>query len=406
MAEFKFLEFFAGVGMARLGLGSKWECLWANDISPKKAEIYCRNHGSDHFHLGDVSLIQDVPNNADMAWASFPCQDLSLAGWRRGMTAGRSGAFWPFWEHMARLMSQSGRPPIIVVENVVGLLHSDDFAGLCESLLALGMQFGAVVIDASTFLPQSRPRVFIVAVDMRVNTSDFTIQRPEKSSWFPDSLQEIKASLPEHVQAAWRWWRLPRPEESVQPIEEIIDREPTGVRWNSEEETERLLAMMTERNRAKVDMAKSRGGFQVGFLYKRVRNGVQRAEVRFDGVAGCLRTPTGGSSRQTVIIVENGMVRTRLLSPREAARLMGVPDSFWLPSAYNQAYEAMGDGVAVPTVAWLSEHLLLPMQQRCSLYGEMIRGTQFVTAHGEIAASHEMTARLAQQWRAQEYANV
>ena len=88
---------------------------------------------------------------------------------------------------------------------------------------------------------------------------------------------------------------------------------------------------------------------------------VQRAEVRFDGISGCLRTPVGGSSRQTVIVVEKGRVRTRLLSPREAARLMGVPDSYPLPSAYNDAYHVFGDGVAVPAVSWLESHLLCPL---------------------------------------------
>ncbi|MFZ0787422.1 MAG: DNA cytosine methyltransferase, partial [Candidatus Acidiferrales bacterium] len=66
-------------------------------------------------------------------------------------------------------------------------------------------------------------------------------------------------------------------------------------------------------------------------------------------------------SRQTVILVEKGRVRTRLLSPREAARLMGVPDSYPLPSAYNDAYHLFGDGVAVPVVSWLENHLLWPL---------------------------------------------
>lgn len=87
----------------------------------------------------------------------------------------------------------------------------------------------------------------------------------------------------------------------------------------------------------------------------------QRAEVRFDGISGCLRTPVGGSSRQTVILVENGHVRTRLLSPREAARLMGVPENYPLPSAYNDAYHLFGDGVAVPVVRWLENYLLSPL---------------------------------------------
>src|SRR6185503_19158368 len=102
----------------------------------------------------------------------------------------------------------------------------------------------------------------------------------------------------------------------------------------------------------------------VGTVYRRSRpneNGsnTQRAEIRFDQVSGCLRTPAGGSSRQTIVTVEGKRIRSRLLSPREAARLMGVPDDYPLPSNYNDAYHLFGDGVAVPVVRWLSRRLLL-----------------------------------------------
>jgi DNA (cytosine-5)-methyltransferase 1 len=78
-------------------------------------------------------------------------------------------------------------------------------------------------------------------------------------------------------------------------------------------------------------------------------------------VAGCLRTASGGSSRQTIVVVEGARVRTRLLSAREAARLMGLPDSYVLPARYNEAYHLAGDGLAVPVVAFLREHLLEPL---------------------------------------------
>jgi len=88
---------------------------------------------------------------------------------------------------------------------------------------------------------------------------------------------------------------------------------------------------------------------------------VQRAEIRFDDVAGCLRTPAGGSSRQVIMVVEGKRIRSRLLSPREAARLMGLPDSYLLPKNYNAAYHLAGDGVAVPVVRHLAQHLLEPL---------------------------------------------
>ena len=162
-SKFSFYEFFAGAGMARLGLAPAWDCLWANDNDPRKVAIYEHNYGKGHIDPRDVGLVaQDVeagikntadgipvlPSGADMAWASFPCQDLSLAGWQRGMSAERSGAYWPFWKIMYALQQQGRKPPIIVIENVKGLLYGDSFSGLCESLAALGMRFGAVLADA------------------------------------------------------------------------------------------------------------------------------------------------------------------------------------------------------------------------------------------------------------------
>ena len=140
---------------------------------------------------------------------------------------------------------------------------------------------------------------------------------------------------------------------------------------------------MTQRHLDKVEAAKAAGGLQVGFLYKRTRNGQQRAEVRFDGIAGCLRTPKGGSSRQTVVVVRDGRVRTRLLSRIEAARLMGIaldakgrlPDSscpFFPPGfSYNDSYLAMGDGVAVPVVAHLASTILNELAARAIATGRI-----------------------------------
>jgi DNA (cytosine-5)-methyltransferase 1 len=88
---------------------------------------------------------------------------------------------------------------------------------------------------------------------------------------------------------------------------------------------------------------------------------VQRAEIRFDDVAGCLRTPAGGSSRQTIMLIDGKKVRSRLLSPREAARLMGLPEEYVLPNNYNEAYHLAGDGVAVPVVSFLAMNIFEPI---------------------------------------------
>jgi len=124
--------------------------------------------------------------------------------------------------------------------------------------------------------------------------------------------------------------------------------------------------MMSETNLAKVETAKRQRHRIVGTVYKRTRkddNGakVQRAEVRFDDVAGCLRTPAGGSSRQFVVVVDGESVRSRLISSRETARLMGLPDEYVLPDNYYEAYHLTGDGVVVPVVRHLAAHILEPL---------------------------------------------
>ena len=97
--------------------------------------------------------------------------------------------------------------------------------------------------------------------------------------------------------------------------------------------------------------------------YRRTRNGSQQLELRFDGVAGCLRTPGGGSSKQYVVVRENGQNHARLLTVREAARLMGAPDSFMLPGTYNDGYYAMGDAVALPVAKFIGKTILLPLAE-------------------------------------------
>jgi site-specific DNA-cytosine methylase len=109
----------------------------------------------------------DLPGTADLAWASFPCQDLSLAGAGAGLKGDRSGTFWPFWKLMKALTAKGRAPRMIVLENVCGAITSHggkDFAAIGAALAGGGYRFGAVVMDAAHFVPQSRPRLFIVAV--------------------------------------------------------------------------------------------------------------------------------------------------------------------------------------------------------------------------------------------------
>ncbi len=368
MTKPTFYEFFAGGGMARAGLGANWTCLFANDFDAKKVDAYRANWGSKEIRLGDIHQLdsRDLPGRADLAWASFPCQDLSLAGNGAGLDGVRSGAFWGFWRVAEQLRRENRPPGILVLENVVGAVTSNggkDFEQIFRALDLLGYVYGALTMDAACFLPQSRPRLFIVAVRKDVPIAEHLARHEPGGSWVSVALIRAQAALPVRLQRNWRWWNAPETAGSTKRLGDLIDREPQGVNWHIQAETARLLDMMSEANRQKVDRARHSGERMVGTIYRRTRLNeagakVQRAEVRFDGVAGCLRTPQGGSSRQFVMVVEGDSVRTRLLSPREAARLMGVAEDYTLPENYNEAYHLMGDGLAVPVVRHLAAGLL------------------------------------------------
>lgn len=373
-----FYEFFAGGGMARLGLGKDWECLFANDVDEKKAACYRDNFdGASELLVRDIAKVQvsDLPDQADLAWASFPCQDLSLAGNGEGLKGKRSGLFWEFWRLICGLRSEGRAPRTLILENVYGAVTSHggrDMASICDALVKGGYRFAPLVVDAALFVPQSRPRLFIIAFDATLAPPKELVCFGPEVPWHPDGLGIPYDLLDAESRTAWKWVRLPMPTRRTRSLIDLIEDEPTGVKWHSAFETSRILSMMTPINREKVRVAKLMGNRVVGTIYRRTRPNefgvrVQRAEIRFDDIAGCLRTPSGGSSRQIVLVVDQEKIRSRLLSSREAARLMGIPDAYVLPERYNDAYHLAGDGVVVPVVKHISVNLLEPILAKSSL---------------------------------------
>ncbi|GAA0646500.1 DNA cytosine methyltransferase [Brevundimonas lenta] len=363
-------EFFAGGGMVRAGLGENWRCRFANDIDRKKAAAYRENWGDEELFVGDIAALTpgDLPGEADLMWGSFPCQDLSLAGAGAGLGGTRSGTFHAFWD-LARGLAEVRRAPrIVAIENVCGALTSRggrDFEILCRTWADAGYAFGALVINADRFVPQSRPRLFVIGVRGDVPIDPDLIAPGPEEPFHPIALRRAAERLPEDLRAKMVWWRVPTPVAAVTELAALTERDSTGIRWHSAAQTARVLGLMSPVNRAKVEAARRAGGRQVGALFRRTRQDgegrkVQRAEVRFD-MAGCLRTPGGGSSRQALLVIENGAVRSRLMTARETARLMGLPDSYRLPASYSAACHLTGDGVAVPVVRHLARWLFEPL---------------------------------------------
>lgn len=366
-APFTYYEFFAGGGMARAGLGQGWRCLFANDFDPKKGVAYADNWGDDHLTVGDVWAVtpEQLPGRADLAWASSPCQDVSMAGKRAGLSGKRSSAFWGFWRLIEALDKQGRAPRTVVLENVVGLLNSrggGDFTALCETLSRQGWRFGAVEADAAMFTPQSRPRMFLILT--RGAPPAHLVQPAPAAPFHGRRVVEAQARLPQEVRTNWVWWRLAVPPARNQDLAAILEPDE-AVDWHDEEATAKLLGQLSPVHRGKLMAATAAGERRVGAVFRRMRiedgQQHQRAELRFDGLAGCLRTPGGGSSRQMLVICDGPRVRSRALSPREGARLMGLPDSYRLPKRHTAALHLIGDGVAAPVVRHLAEQLLEPL---------------------------------------------
>jgi DNA (cytosine-5)-methyltransferase 1 len=367
-----FYEFFSGGGMARLALGPRWKCLFANDFCEKKARAYRANFGDPtELVVRDVRKIttHELPGEPSLVWASFPCQDLSLAGSGTGLKGERSGTFWAFWRLMHSLALEGRPSPLVVLENVVGAITSNDgrdFRAILQAMNDVGYRVGALVVNAVHFVPQSRPRLFILAIDARFEIPPSLISDSPNMLWHPKTLRTAHNKLSESMCESWVWWHLPAPPTRRGTLSDLIEPNPTGVEWHTDGETKRLLRMMSRGNVRKVELASRMRKPVIGTVYRRTRpdksgRKVQRAEVRFDQISGCIRTPVGGSSRQTILVVDGDSIRSRLMSSREAARLMGVTDSYNLPENYTEAYHLMGDGLVIPVVSWLEANLLYPL---------------------------------------------
>lgn len=360
-----FLEFFAGGGMARQGLDGLFDCAFANDFDPMKCAAYRTNYPDDEIVQGDVwDLDASKVPPAPLAWASFPCQDLSLAGGRRGLNAPRSGAFWGFWNVIEKQRDKA--PKTIVIENVAGLLSSHegrDFTTLVTQLADAGYRVGAMLLDAAMFSPQSRQRLFIVAHKGKLPANLIT-DHPN-AVFHPATLCNAVDALSDQTRMAWVWWHLPYPPRRNADLISLLDRNPPEDVWRSDADTRKLLSQMAPLHRQRVEAALADRKWNAGAVFRRIRlekgERFQRAEIRYDGMAGCLRTPAGGSSKQLLLVTENGRARLRPMMAREAARLMGLDDAYRLPAGETKALKVIGDGVSVPVVRWLGQHLLSPL---------------------------------------------
>ena len=364
-----FLEFFAGIGLMRLGLeGEGWRVLYANDIDPLKQEMYAA-HFSDsarHFHLADIHRVDasEIPY-ATLATASFPCTDLSLAGGKKGLNGKQSSAFFGF----LRVLRDMGdlRPPLVLLENVPAFLTSHgglDFRQAMQGLNDLGYAVDPFLLDAKWFVPQSRPRLFVAGIHESIPAESACPVLLSTSRMRPPILTDFMAR---HSDIRWTIRPLPNPpSRAEQSLVDILEALPNDAQeWWDSRRSEYLYNQMSPRHRVIADAWIRQRKWSVGTVFRRVRSqpdGQKRsmAELRSDGIAGCLRTPKGGSGRQIIFKAGYGKYYARLLTPRECARLMGA-DDFVIEAPLNQALFGFGDAVCVPAIQWIARHYLTPV---------------------------------------------
>lgn len=333
---------------------------------------------SPYFYLEDVwqtdTIVDQIPQSPFLATASFPCTDLSLAGYGQGFDGTRSSTYFGFIKVLQALGAD--KPKLVMLENVTGFLTSkggSDFVRAVSTLAAEGYWIDCVVLDAKYFVPQSRPRVFVIGFheslkcnriirqgEGRLFDDEWQTAIDTAGSLRPASLLRLMAetSLP----TGWATVHLHKPETVEYRLDRVLDNDEEQ-EWWSQEYTSKHYSMMEAPSRNRVDELVKSGATIAGTAFRRTRRGKTRLEVRFD-IAGCLRTPKGGSAKQIVVAIKHGKIRMRWMSAREYARLQGDED-FNITVPPLQAMYGFGDGVCVPVIEWIDCNILTPVYKSC-----------------------------------------
>lgn len=352
----------------RLGLESQgWQIAFANDIDSGKEKMYRANFldAEDHFVLGDIHeiLASEIPT-VTLATASFPCNDLSIAGAQEGLNGKNSSAFWGFVDILEGM--QRRRPPIVLIENVPGFLTSHngkDFKEAMGALNRLGYAVDPFILDAGRFVPQSRQRLFVVGVKENRSVVEPMQEKFFQSDLRPEPLADFIFS---NADIHWKIRTLPPPPNGKSSLVDVIENLPSNsLEWWNHERAKYLLEQMSIRHREVANSMITKKGWSYGTVFRRIRHGKSMAELRTDGKAGCLRTPRGGSGRQILFKAGYGQYFVRLLTPRECARLMGASD-YKITVPLNQALFGFGDAVCVPVVQWIASNYLNPLVKELS----------------------------------------
>ena len=329
--RFTFIDLFAGIGGMRIGFEAHGgRCVYTCEWDRFCRQTYTANFPSTHRIAGDIREVStsDIPSH-DLLLAGFPCQPFSVAGVSKKNSLGRPHGFadetqGTLFFDIARLL-RDHRPAAFLLENVKHLRNHDRGRTMKVIMRTLEEDLGYVVttrvIDAKSFLPQHRERVFIAGFreDTRFSLENLALPDPTRG---------------------------PRLESVLHP----------------EDGSEEPEAPYTEGDVASVSAKYTLSDHLWSYLREYARKHKLRGNGFGFGLVGPADTARTLSARyykdgSEILISQNGS-NPRRLTPRECARLMGFDapgqNEFEIPVSDTQAYKQFGNAVAVPVVSTIA----------------------------------------------------
>jgi DNA (cytosine-5)-methyltransferase 1 len=335
-AAFRFIDLFAGIGGLRRGfeaVGGK--CVFTCEWDRYSQQTYRANFPNDEHEIaGDIREVDEaeIPEH-DVLLAGFPCQPFSIAGVSKKNALNRPHGFaceaqGTLFFDVARIIGRH-KPKAFLLENVKNLVNHDRGRTfqIIQNVLKreLGYHVSCRVIDAKSWVPQHRERIFIAGFR---DAADFNIDTLK----IPDALRGPKLSSVLH------------PENGTETAEHRFTTGPmarVAERYTLTPHLWSYLRDYAEKHRALGN------GFGFGLFGP-------------DDVARTLSARYFKDGSEILIRKKSGPPRR--LTPRECARLMGfdAPDgSEWkIPVSDTQAYKQFGNSVVVPAVSAVACHML------------------------------------------------
>ena len=368
---------FSGVGGFDLGLErSGHEIVWQVEYD-KQARSILRKHWPDVKMYNDVQQVggkdgeagRDVLEEVDLICGGFPCQDLSVAGHRRGLDGSKSGLWYEFY----RILKEC-RPKYCLVENVPGLFSSNkgrDMEVLVRGLEELGYQWQYRILDSQYFgVPQRRRRVFIVGY-LGEGCAPQVLLESESLPWHPATSREEgqgsagdagcsdEDSGREQVVARCTGYAKYKMED------EMKASSPLRARHN--EATDLVVPRIFQQNTRDEVRYMNGDGQLAGALPAQPGSKQQNYVATHQQVAPTLNSSGAGTSRPGGQGAEPGFYISsdapRRLTPRECERLQGFPDDWTRlddtgkEMADGPRYRMMGNAVTVNVAEFIGAQL-------------------------------------------------